>query len=103
MGAPRCGKDKRGRKGEIGLSNSHAEGLALAVRGCWGPQQQERLGPWDRGATADELGWGVCTLGAHSGGAAWARTPWRLQWRGAAGSDLEDPVKGCHLSARFTF
>ena len=98
-----CGKDKRGRNGETGVSDGRAEGLASAVRGCWGPQQQERLAP----GTEEPLltSWdGACALSAlPAEGRRGARTPWRPQRRGAAGSDLEDPVKGCHLTVRFTF
>ena len=52
-------------------TTSCAEGLASAVRGHRGPQKWEGLGPWDRGSAADEPAWGLCTLGAHSGGAVW--------------------------------
>lgn len=62
---------------------------------AWAPGTEELLPMSQHGACAPS--------GLTAEGRRGACTPSGRQWRGAAGSYLEDPVKGRHFPADFTF
>lgn len=71
MGAPRRGKDNREEEWRSWGFTQLRRRLDLSSQRTPGTLEVGGPGPLGQGAATDEPAWGLCTLGAHSRGAAW--------------------------------